>query len=237
MPAELRVVPFVLMYHSVAAPADDPARITVSPKRFAHQLAWLKRAGVRGVSMRELLAAAERGSTAGLVGLTFDDGYADFASHAAPILARYGFTATAFVVADRLGGHNEWDGEPRKALMTADEVRAVAQMGVEVGSHGLRHQALSGADADTVAVDLRRSRDILESVLEAPVRGFAYPYGAVPESAAAAGHASGYDYAVATWQQAARHRFALPRTYIGERDGGTRLLAKRVRHRVAWGSP
>jgi hypothetical protein len=74
------------------------------------------------------------------VGLTFDDGYADFATTAVPILRRYGFTATVYVLADRLGGVNEWDqGAPRERLMTAVQVRAVASAGMEVGFHGLRH--------------------------------------------------------------------------------------------------
>jgi hypothetical protein len=46
---------------------------------------------------------------------------------------------------------------------------------------------------------------------------------------------AGYDYAVATWHSAQRDRRAMPRTYVGERDRASRLLAKRVRHRFTWG--
>ena len=60
-----------------------------------------------------------RGAGRGLVGLTFDDGYQDFVTHAMPILQRYGFTATAFVLAGRLGGQNEWSRPgPNKPLLT-----------------------------------------------------------------------------------------------------------------------
>ena len=48
--------------------------------------------------------------------LTFDDGYQDFADAAWPLLQRYGFSATVFLVTDHVGGHAEWDreyGEPR----------------------------------------------------------------------------------------------------------------------------
>ena len=50
--------------------------------------------------MRELLRA-RRPARAGLVGLTFDDGYADFVTEVLPVLRRYGFTATVFVLAGR----------------------------------------------------------------------------------------------------------------------------------------
>jgi len=47
-----------------------------------------------------------------------------------PILRRFGFTATVYVLAERLGGDNGWDAEgPRKALMTAEQVRQVAEAG------------------------------------------------------------------------------------------------------------
>ncbi|PWI09697.1 polysaccharide deacetylase, partial [Streptomyces sp. NWU339] len=71
-------VPWVAMYHSVGDCSDDPYRITVTPERLEEQLAWLRRRGLRGVSVADLLAARARGEGRRLVGLTFDDGYTDF---------------------------------------------------------------------------------------------------------------------------------------------------------------
>ena len=128
-------MPLVLMYHSVEPYQADPYLVTVSPPRFGQQMHWLARRGLRGVSMRDLLAARAAGAGKGLVGLTFDDGYADFARHALPVLRQYGFGATMFVIAGRLGGENAWDQEgPRKRLMDAPEVWALAQAGIEIGS-------------------------------------------------------------------------------------------------------
>src|SRR5215218_2694780 len=123
------------MYHSISpSRLPDPHRVRVHPDRLDGHLRLLRRLGVRGVSLRELLAAHDRGSTAGLVGLTFDDGYVDFLDHAVPVLGRYGMTATLYVVAGRLGGANEWDEGPRLDLVDADQVRAVAASGHDVGS-------------------------------------------------------------------------------------------------------
>src|SRR4029453_8767932 len=96
-------MPLVLMYHSVEPYDADPYRVTVHPERFDRQLRWLRRRGLRGVSMRELRRA---GRAEGVVGLTFDDGYADFVTEVLPALSRYGFGATVFVIPGALGGAN-----------------------------------------------------------------------------------------------------------------------------------
>jgi peptidoglycan/xylan/chitin deacetylase (PgdA/CDA1 family) len=228
--------PFTLMYHSVADASADPYRITVSPGRFAAHMRLLHRAGLRGVSMGELLGAARQGAATGrMVGLTFDDGYADFTTEVLPILARYRFTATLFVVAGKLGGHNDWDGDgPVKPLMTADQVRQAAGRGIEIGSHGMNHRALAAADPELLKLELQSSRDALTALLDTPIDGFAYHYGDLSDSALLAARAAGYDYAAATWHLARNDPHALPRTYVGEKDGAARLLAKRVRHRLTW---
>src|SRR5438874_9478861 len=102
-------MPAILMYHSVSAYSSDPYQVTVSPARFRQQMAWLRARGLRGVGVAELLAARADHGAAGLVGLTFDDGYSDFMHYALPVLARYGFAATVFPLAARLGGVNTWD--------------------------------------------------------------------------------------------------------------------------------
>jgi peptidoglycan/xylan/chitin deacetylase (PgdA/CDA1 family) len=234
-PERRLAAPFVLMYHSVGSRDDDPHQITVSPVRFAEQMAWLRRRGLCGTSMRELLDAADRGRAAGLVGLTFDDGYADFSTEVLPVLARHGFTATVFVVAGRLGGHNDWEQQgPVKPLLSVDQIRVVARAGIEIGSHGLCHRHLPEAGVDALRAEAEQSRVILESVLGAPVHGFCYPYGGVSDAAVDAARSAGYDYAVAIRSSARADRHALPRTYVGERDGAVRLAVKHLRHRLMW---
>ncbi|MFC8450486.1 polysaccharide deacetylase family protein [Kitasatospora sp. NPDC057223] len=225
--------PWILMYHSVAVEEEDPYLLTVSPERFAEQMDWLHRRGRRGVSTRELMRAEAAGRAERLVGLTFDDGYADFARHAVPILQHYGFTATAYVVADLLGRDNDWDTEgPRKKLLTVREVSELAAAGWEIGSHGLGHQALPGLPADLLATQTRESRRALEDVVGGPVTGFCYPYGAVDLPAALAVRDAGYDHACAIAHSPLTGRYALPRCYVGDRDGSWRLRAKRGRHRL-----
>ncbi|MBK3521892.1 polysaccharide deacetylase family protein [Streptomyces sp. MBT70] len=220
------------MYHSVGDCSDDPYRVTVSPGRLERQLRWLVRRGLRGVSVAELLAARDRGEGRDLVGLTFDDGYADFLVNALPLLARWKCTATLFVLPGRLGGDNAWDPlGPRRPLLTADGIRRAAAEGVEIGSHGLTHVDLTRADDTRLKSETAESRAALEELTGAPVRGFCYPYGTVDRRAVAAVREAGYAYACAIDPGELTGRHALPRVHIGQDDTAVRLLLKRRLHR------
>ncbi|WP_199583171.1 polysaccharide deacetylase family protein [Blastococcus sp. TF02-9] len=229
-----RVVPPVLMYHSVSpATTPDPNLLRVHPDRLHAQLRALTRMGLRGVSLRELVRARDRGEGARLVALTFDDGYRDFLEHAVPVLDRHGMTGTVYVVTGRLGGENEWDEGPRLPLMNADEVRAVAAAGHEVGSHSTSHAHLAGLDPAALREEVTGSRLALEEVLGGPVDGFCYPYGDFDEAAARAARDAGYDHACVTRDYSVADRFTIPRFYVGQQDTGPRLAAKLGRHLLA----
>ncbi|MEU3464175.1 polysaccharide deacetylase family protein [Streptomyces sp. NPDC006733] len=222
------------MYHSVGECADDPYLVTVSPDRLEQQLRWLTRRGLTGVGIAELLRARADGRGSRLVGLTFDDGYADFVEHAVPLLRRHGHTATVFVLPGRLGGSNEWDElGPRKPLLTEDGIRAAAAAGMEIGSHGLVHQDLTATADGVLADEVRGSRDLLQEITGTVPEGFCYPYGKVDARVVNAVLAAGYAYGCAVAAGPLTGTFALPRAYVGEQDTDARLAAKRVRHLVS----
>lgn len=226
-------IPPVLMYHSVSPSGlPDPYRLRVHPARLDRHLRLLRRLGLRGVPLAELLDAVERGAAAGLVGLTFDDGYEDFLEHAAPVLARHGMTGTVYVVAGLLDGENQWDDGPVLPLLDADQVRTVLAAGHEVGSHTLTHVPLVGIDPPTLVAEVSGSRQVLRELLDVDVRGFCYPYGAFDPVAARAVRAAGYDYACVTGDYSPGDRFSLPRCYVAPEDGTVRLVARLARHHV-----
>jgi peptidoglycan/xylan/chitin deacetylase (PgdA/CDA1 family) len=228
-PAELDTTPLVLMYHSVSPCDEDPYEVTISPQRFEQHMRWLRSRGLRGVSMRELLGAVAEGRFRGLVGVTVDDGYQDLVTYAMPVLMKYGFTATAFVLAGRLGGHNEWSRPgPDKALLTAEQLRELAHAGMEIGSHGLEHVSLPEVDDTRLTAETARSRAILQELLGQQIRGFCYPYGHLDTRVVDAVRAAGYDYACAARPSPAIGRYAIPRTYVHDRDATWRLDAKRM---------
>jgi peptidoglycan/xylan/chitin deacetylase (PgdA/CDA1 family) len=222
------------MYHSVGDCSDDPYRITVTPGRLDRQLGLLRRRGLRGVSMADLIAARARGEGRGLVGLTFDDGYSDFVEHALPVLRRHDCGATLFVLPGRLDGENAWDPlGPRKPLLGKQGIRvAAATEGIEIGSHGLTHVDLTAADDAVLRAEVAGSRAALAELIGADIDGFCYPYGTVDQRAVDAVRAAGYRYACAIDPGPLTGPFAVPRVHVGENDTAVRLLLKHRLHRL-----
>lgn len=115
------VPPFlILIYHRVH-PKPGPFMIDpVSPDRFEAQMRHLARA-YRPLPLIELLERSRAGTVpAGAIAVTFDDGYADNAEHALPILARHGIPATVFLVTGCIGtGRIPWHDEVLLAFASA----------------------------------------------------------------------------------------------------------------------
>jgi peptidoglycan/xylan/chitin deacetylase (PgdA/CDA1 family)/glycosyltransferase involved in cell wall biosynthesis/SAM-dependent methyltransferase len=176
----------ILMYHRIAI--DGPvalARYRMAPDLFAAQIATLYRAGYRTITLEDWVSAIIRNEP--LPGkpiiLTFDDGYQDFLTAAVPILRYYGFSATVFLVADRIGGFAEWDGHFGDAapLLSWNEVRALQEVGIEFGCHSSIHWPMTGMHLAELTEDTVRARALLEEGLAAAVPTLAYPYGAENE--------------------------------------------------------
>ena len=79
--------------------------------------------------------------------------------------------------------------------------------------------------------EVSESRTILEDLTGEQVTGFCYPYGHLNALAVDAVRAAGYHYGCAIWRSPLTGLHALPRTYIGDRDGALRLRAKWYRQR------
>jgi peptidoglycan/xylan/chitin deacetylase (PgdA/CDA1 family) len=121
--------------------------------------------------------------------------------------------------------------------MSADQVGKLAAAGIEIGSHSANHVRLAGASAEQLAAEVSASRSALAAITGAEIRGFAYPCGSMDAEARQAVRDTGYDYACAVEAPAADiGLMALPRIYIGQRDGAARMAVKRriYRNYIAW---
>src|SRR5262249_12047692 len=148
---------------------------------------------------------------------------------ALPELLRRGFTASVFIISGRLGRTNDWDEGPTWPLLSGRQVAELAAAGMEVGSHGATHVRLAGLTARQLQAEIGVSSARLGKLIAAPVRGFAFPYGSMDEAARKAVRDAGYDYACTVTTSAADlGLMALPRIYVGQRDGAARLTAKRL---------
>lgn len=188
----------ILMYHWVSGdPGQRLRHWGVTPDQFESQVRQLHEGGFRTVSLGEIVEGV-RGLTRmpeKSVALTFDDGYRDFLGEVAPVLGRYGFKATLFLVADRVGQTNAWDsrhGDPPRTLLSWREASELASLGHEIGSHTRTHRMLPRLSDAELQEEIAGSKAILEDRLGFPVVHFSYPHGLFDQRCLVRVRAAGY---------------------------------------------
>ena len=192
--------PLIVTYHAVGSGRPP---LTVTPSLFRDHLDALEAVGARTVTIAELAALLRSGSVPQrVVALTFDDGFAELAQHAFPLLQEREMRATVFAVAGWLGGTSDWPSQagaarPRR-LLSADMLRPLDPSEIEVGAHGFDHAPLVNASEQLARRELVHAREVLEDTLERKVGSFAYPYGAAPSATAQALVRVTYDAACTT---------------------------------------
>jgi peptidoglycan/xylan/chitin deacetylase (PgdA/CDA1 family) len=166
----------ILFYHRVS---DDRDELAVTAARFAEQMARLARDGLRAVDVEQAHALLAAEQARGIVGLCFDDGYADVARNAVPVLEHHGFGATVFLptgVIDGTAAFSWYATQP--ALLTWDEVRALDRAGtLRFGAHTVTHPNLLALDEPAARAEIVGSKAALEERLGHAVGAFCYPAG------------------------------------------------------------
>jgi peptidoglycan/xylan/chitin deacetylase (PgdA/CDA1 family) len=112
--------------------------------------------------------------------LAFDDGYADLAEHAFPVLRAHGFTATVALVTGLLGQQSEWlqrEGWAAHDLLSEDQVRYWAGEGIEFAAHSRTHPHLTEISDAELEEELQHSRADIARLTGTANVAFAYPYG------------------------------------------------------------
>jgi len=185
MPRRTGEVP-ILMYHRIAIDGQTTlARYRMAPDLFAAQMDALYRAGYHTIHLEDWINALLRNEQrpGKPIILTFDDGYRDFLTAATPILRYYGFSATVFLVAERIGNVADWDSVYGEAapLLSWQELHALQETGTEFGCHSASHWPMTGMSLTELTEDTARAHAVLEEGLGAPVTSLAYPYGAENE--------------------------------------------------------
>jgi len=189
IPSEDSLIP-ILMYHHVKDWADGDNEIeqglSVPIADFEGQMKALSDAGYKNVTLDKLFFSPQDKKVA----LTFDDGYDDNLSNAAPILKKYGLTATLFVTTDFIGTprYMSWD----------DLKKMVSEYGWTIGAHTKSHPNLTGIGLDQAMTEIAESKNILESNLGVKVLDFSYPAGAFDAGTVELVKTAGYNFAVTT---------------------------------------
>ncbi|MGB6767957.1 MAG: glycosyltransferase [Methyloceanibacter sp.] len=163
----------VLLYHDIglATPLTENPSLTIHPIVFERHVRCLRSLGYTSISASQWLDWLENGTPIPdkPILLTFDDGFANLAEHALPILVRYGFSATIFVIT----GRSSWVGRP---LMTMDQIKHWFSGGFEIGGHSQTHPKLTALGASALHDQVSGCRKDLDEAGVRPV-SFAYPKG------------------------------------------------------------
>lgn len=204
----------ILMYHAVGTQAygDRLGLFSISADKFRQQMTLLakwKQGRIVDFSEHSLKLS---GSS---VAVTFDDGYQDNLSIAAPILINLGIPFTVFVC-------SEFVKKSIGGFLTPSNLRTLSALpGVKIGSHGASHIPLSRCDNKTLNNELVSSRSYLEDLIGRQIDAISYPYGAVDYRVRNAAFAAGYRIgacSMAGINKASRDCMLLSRTEIASMD-------------------
>jgi peptidoglycan/xylan/chitin deacetylase (PgdA/CDA1 family) len=179
---------------------------------------WLSREMF--ISMLDTVAAHPH------VALTFDDGNASDLHIALPALRERGLSATFFVVAGRLG---------TPGFLCSDEVRALADAGMTIGSHGMHHRRWRNLARRDLDEELGASRRRLERLAGGPVTRAAIPFGAYDRGVLQALRRHGYDRAFTSDRGPAHpDRWLQARNSLSKHDRPDELQRMLWQHAPAW---
>jgi len=156
--------------------------------------------------------------------LTFDDGYCNFYSHAYPILQKYRFPATVYVLSSLMGKRAIWferDGRDAPPLLDKKQIQSLSLKGINIGSHGKTHVRLGELPPEKAWEEIAGSKKRLEKELGIPMRDFCYPYGSMNQQVRDMVEKAGYRTAVSCIRGAVRpgcDPYILPRKAISYGD-------------------
>jgi peptidoglycan/xylan/chitin deacetylase (PgdA/CDA1 family) len=228
----------VMMYHKTPdQDLNSPHRIFVTKDNFETHLQYYQARSFTTLHFRDLekFRSGEQDFAQfprRPLMLTFDDGYVDNLTNAAPLLKRYGFKAIIYLLADHTLTSNSWDHdgkEPLQPLMSLEQKRKLLEFDYEIGSHGHHHQRITEMTDIQARDELALSKSRLESDFGVPVTTFAYTYGVTSPRAAELAEEAGYDFAVNTDSGGLRideDPFAIFRINIFPEDGPVQLWKK-----------
>jgi len=163
------------------------------------------------------------------VAITFDDGAANNYGQAFPVLHRYGFPATVFLVAGRLGQSREKPGWPEAATryLNESEITEMRRTGIAFGSHTVSHVRLTELEPALCEREIVESKRLIEQFTGGKVGWLSYPFGSFSREVVQATIRARYRGAVSTIRDNRptwKRLYFLPRVMVMP-DAGLRRFA------------
>lgn len=161
------------MYHNLSLSKGDKG---VEIDEFENQIKFLNKLGYKSFNLRELTKLEKKNLV-----ITFDDGYENVHKYALPILKKYNFKATSFIVSNKIDKFNDWDkanpNSSRMKLANFDQISEWIDNGFEIGSHSTEHQNLTKLGIFDKVKAIDEPIKLIREKFKYEVESFCYPYG------------------------------------------------------------
>lgn len=175
----------IIGLHAIEDEIEIP--IELSSDNFDILCGTLKKFGYETITFGDFLDHIDHGRVLPekSVIITSDDGFADLYDNAFPILKKYGYRMTVFLVTDfvkesdteRVTNYFDSDRKvPMRPLLIWPEVAEMAAYGCEFLSHSANHLHLGLATDEEFKEELSKSKHDIDSHLGTDILFFAWPY-------------------------------------------------------------
>jgi len=200
------------MYHRFGY--EENNTLFVSPENFMRQMAYLKKRGYRVISLEELVKGLKKGKRFKhkTVVITIDDGYKDNYIYAYPVLRKYHFPATIFLIADFIGKKEEF--------MNWKQVNTLVHSNIiSIGGHTRVHSYLPEIkEKERLWEEISGCKRVIEERINRKINYFCYPTGGFNEQIKAMVRRAGYKGACTTNRGEGRDVYELRRIKITNSD-------------------
>ena len=224
----------VLMYHMINEhlPKNKSKfnRLRVKTNEFEKQLIWLKKNNFQSFTLSELVNLEQIPEKS--VVITFDDGYEDNFTNAFPLLKKYGFKATIYIVLNRFEQNWATDKDLNQSsnelnnekMLSNEQIKEMIDSGlIEIGSHTLDHVNLPKLSNEEKIRQIKESKEKIEEIFNITCNSFAYPFGFFDKDSVKIVEDLSYTNATTTvngvFDKTKYSNFEIPRIMISGRQG------------------
>lgn len=164
----------ILMYHSIGSLSPSPTSLerdlTVSPANFEQQLIYLKEKKYQTILMEDLFQTIyyNKKLPPKPIILTFDDGYDNHYYNVYPLLKKYKFKGSFYIITSLVN---------QPGRINQQQIKELADNGMEIGSHSVSHPDFSHLNEQEINNELHYSKLLLEKIINKKIYFFCYPSG------------------------------------------------------------
>ncbi|MBU0952433.1 MAG: polysaccharide deacetylase family protein [Elusimicrobia bacterium] len=169
---------FILYYHNVGEYKSGLKSLYISPWIFTVQMQYLNWRGYKAIPLEEFINRIRnnRPFPKKTFAISFDDGYQNNYINALPVLKKYKYPATIFLVVNEIGRKVQHDRTSPEERLTKKEIKGMAKY-INFGSHTMTHVNLATEKVLQARNEIAYSKTAIEKITGKKVRIFCYPMG------------------------------------------------------------